>query len=251
MTANEPSPAIGTPQVQPEIPPRPTIRTGRESGVVAALLKEPDRVAQQLSADLDLRAAGVRWLVAALLGHAVFGLAVGLFGGWRIGVMDLLKAPMIMLASLLLCFPSLYVFACVGGAPLTLTQAFAIGAACSALVGLVLAALAPVAWLFAVSTASPGFIVLLTLVLWGVAVRFALRFIARVQAFEPFRQATGIRCWLLVLVLVSLQMATTLRPLLRAPEGGFCDTGKLFFLMHFGDSFDGLPADRPHSTLRR
>jgi hypothetical protein len=242
--ANSTNEASTEPQDRP--PPSAGHRSCGEPGDVAALLKEPDRVARKLAADRDLRSAGVHWLVAALLGHAVFGLALGLFGGWRVGVMDLLKVPAVALISLVLCFPSLYVFACVGGAPLTMTQAFAIGTACSALVGLILAALAPVAWLFAASTASAGFVVVLALVLWIVAMQFALRFIGRVQAFEPFRQGAGIRCWFVVLVLVSLQMVTALRPMLRKPvEPGFCETGKLFFLKHFGETFDKPAIELP------
>lgn len=217
----------------PTISPAP-----RESGDITALLKDPTQVVRRLAADRGLRPAGVRWLVAALLGHALFGLAIGWFGGWQVAVMDLLKVPLVALASLLLCFPSLYVFACVGGAPITLTQAFALATACSALVGLLLAALAPVAWLFAVSTASPGFIVVLALLLWAAAMQFALRFIGRLQTFQAFRQSAGIRCWFVVLVLVSLQMVTALRPMLELPDQGGLRTEKLFFLRHFGETFE-------------
>lgn len=56
-----------------------------------------------------------------------------------------------------------------------------------------------------------------------------------------FARQGGIRVWFVVLVVVSLQMATCLRPLLdRAPDGAFRADGKLFFLSHFVQSVMGM-----------
>ena len=68
--------------------------------------------------------------------------------------------------------------------------------------------------------------------------QFALRFIGRLQTFQAFRQSAGIRCWFVVLVLVSLQMVTALRPMLELPDQGGLRTEKLFFLRHFGETFE-------------
>jgi len=60
-------------------------------------------------------------------------------------------------------------------------------------------------------------------------------------AVPLFARQGGIRAWLVVLVVVSLQMATCLRPMLdRAPDGAFRDGGKLFFLSHFVQSVMGV-----------
>ena len=185
--------------------------------------------------------ASLWMLLAGLVFHAVFGAATGLFGGWQVAAYDAAKAPLIALCALLLCLPSLYVFAAVAGSPLSVAQAFALGCSCQALVGLLLVGLTPVAWLFAVSTDSLPFIALLALAAWGVAIIFASRYVGKLAAVPLFARQGGIRAWLVVLVVVSLQMATCLRPMLdRAPDGAFRDGGKLFFLSHFVQAVMGV-----------
>ena len=47
----------------------------------------------------------------------------------------------------------------------------------------------------------------------------------------------GLKWWLLVYILVTLQMVTTLRPLLAKPASGWWVAGKKFFLVYFGEQF--------------
>jgi hypothetical protein len=178
-------------------------------------------------------------LCAAIAFHAVFGIAAGLFGGWQVAIMDAVKAPLVAVCSLLLCFPSLYVFSSVGGAALSLSQAFLLGTSSLAMLGILLIGLAPVAWLFAVSTESLSFMTVLVLCVWFVSVAFALKYIARLQARALFARATGIKLWFLVFVIVSLQMATSMRPLLVAPKESWWVGEKKFFLAHLTDTLEG------------
>lgn len=205
--------------------------------IVTALLKSPGTVAESIATGKNAMRAGLTLLGAAVVFHAIFGLAMGLFGGWSVALMDAVKVPLTALGALALCYPALYVFACVGGAPLTFSRAFVLGAACLAMQGLILVGLAPVAWLFSVSTESVPFVTFLVTCLWCVAVLFATRFIAKLQEHALFKKAGGIKIWLFILILVTLQMATCLRPMLAAPKNGWWTGGKLFFLSHFGSTF--------------
>lgn len=231
------------PQTESPTPPPVPADVPPVSGgdIVTDLLKNPVRIAGLIAADKSgLFRASLWMLLAGLAFHAVFGAAIGLFAGWQVAAYDALKAPLIALCALLLCLPSLYVFACVAGSPLSMAQAFALGCSCQALVGLLLVGLTPVAWLFAVSTASLSFIALLTLAAWVVAVVFASRYMGKLASVPLFARQGGIRVWFVVLVVVSLQMATCLRPLLdRAPDGAFRADGKLFFLAHFAQTVMG------------
>ena len=233
------------PSTPPPPPPPGTTLTPDPRHAVDALLKNPARIASRIAGREGLAPAAFALLAAGLAGHAVFGFAFGLFAGWPVAVMDALKAPLTALASLLLCFPSLYVFACVAGAPLSLAQAFTLGSACLAMVGLLLVALAPVAWLFAVSTASPAFIALLVFLLWLVAVGFAARFTDRLKTVPLFQRQTGIHLWFLVFMLVTLQMTTCLRPMLARPAETARPAAKLFFLSHFAATLSAPPAHSP------
>ena len=215
------------------VAPPPDIVYPKPDNIVAALLKAPHLLAPAIAEGKNPLGAGIVFLACALAAHAVFGLAVGLFGGWPVAFMDVVKAPLIGLCALMICLPSLYVFACVGGAPLTVAQAFMLGSSCLAMIGLLLVGLAPVAWLFAVSTDSEQFIVLLALGLWFIGTAFALRYIMRLEVHALFRRSQGIKAWFLVFILVTLQMTTCLRPILDAPDKGWWTTDKKFFLTHF------------------
>jgi hypothetical protein len=203
------------------------------------LLKAPAQVGQSIAACRDLRGHGLQYLAAVIVSYAGFGLATGLFGGGATACMTVVKAPLIAMLSFLLCLPSLYVFSCVGGSPLSGSQIAVLGMACLAMVGLLLTALAPVVWLFAVSTSSLPFVVMLDLAIWFVGLTFAIRLIGRWKQTALLRQTGGVRVWFLVLALTSLQMVTFLRPVLTAPGESWWTPGKQFFLAHFASCFDG------------
>jgi hypothetical protein len=221
--------------------PPPPPAAGEEPGadhIVTALLKAPHKVSDAIAGGRDhLRSATVL-LAVAVACHAVFGLAVGLFGGPGVAAMDIVKVPLVAVCSLLLCFPSLYVFACVAGSPLSLSQTLMLGCSCLAMIGLLLVGLAPVAWLFAVSTESLPFVVVLALLIWLIALSFASRYVGKLRANPLFKRQAGIKLWFLILTLVTLQMATCMRPMLVKPRDGWWTAEKKFFLSHFGSTFE-------------
>ena len=219
-------------------PPLDDDHMPKPDNIVTALLKSPETVVEVIANGQNPLRNGLTLLVAAVVFHATFGLAMGLFGGWSVALMDAAKVPLTAVFALALCYPALYVFACVGGAPLTFSRAFVLGAACLAMLGLILVGLAPVAWLFSVSTESISFVTMLVVCIWGVAVSFAVGFIAKLQEHALFRKAAGVKTWFFILALVTLQMSTCLRPMLAKPKDGWWTGGKLFFQSHFGSTFD-------------
>ncbi len=216
----------------------PNKAPSQTGNIVASLLKAPENVAETIANRNKPLATGVTLLVAAAMFHAVFGLAMGLYGGWSVAIMDMAKIPLVAVCSLLLCYPSLYVFSCVGGTPLSLSQTFLLGASCLAMLGLLLVGLAPVAWLFSVSTESLPFVTMLALFIWLIAASFAVRYIGKLQVHALFKKAGGIKLWFFVLVLVTVQMVTCMRPILTAPKAGWWTGEKMFFLQHFGSTFE-------------
>ena len=222
------------PTSQSQPPPSPP---RKEENIVAALLKTPEKLSDALASDKGLLTSSLTFLAVAGVCHAIFGFAVGLFAGGDIAVMDFVKAPLVAIGSLFICFPSLYVFACVSGSPLSISQTLALGSSCIAMVGFLLIGLAPVVWLFAVSTASLPFMVILILLVWLIAMSFAARYVGKLKANTLFQRQSGIKVWFLILAIVTLQMATCMRPMLGTSERGWLTTEKKFFLSHFGSAF--------------
>lgn len=224
----EPTAPIPNP---PPIPPKPPAPSAHN--IVATLLKEPQRISETIAAEKGLFLSSLMLLLAGVLCHVVFGLAIGLFGGWPIALMDMVKVPLVAVCSLLLCFPSLYVFTCVAGSPLSVSQTFVLGCSCLAMIGLILVGLAPVAWLFAVSTENLAFVTLLTFLIWLVSIGFAARYVEKLKTHPFFQRQAGIKLWFVILIVVTLQMTTCMRPMLTAPTDGWWTSEKQFFLSHF------------------
>jgi len=233
-------------------PPLPGSEPVVVENPLAALLKAPAQLAGIMARNEGLFRTGLLFMLCALVFHAVFGFAIGLFSGWGIGLMAAVKAPMIAFFALLLCFPSLYVFSSVNGVPLTLSQTFMLGSSCLAMIGLLLIGLAPVAWLFAVSTESLPFMVLLVTAIWFVSLSFSIRFVNKLKTGTLIRRTGGIGVWFVILALVTLQMTTCLRPLLGKPDParGWFTSEKKFFLSHYGSTLDE-PASPAKSGPKR
>lgn len=227
--------ASTTPSAPPPLPPGDVLP--EPTNIITTLLKAPQTVAGAIASGKNLLKPSLVLLLTALVCHAVFGLAIGMFGGWTVAAMDVAKGPLIALCSLLLCFPSLYVFACVSGSPISIPQTFALGCACLAMNGLLLVGLAPVAWLFSVSTESAPFVVVLSVFIWFIAISFASRFVSKLRTVAVFQRQAGIKLWFFILILVTLQMVTCMRPMLTKSKGHWWPTEKKFFLSHFGSTF--------------
>ena len=228
-----------TPEAKPETKPAPATapepKTTVAGNTIERLLKTPRAVAFDILRGDKLPAECVKMLLIAALCYAAFGFAVGLFGGWKIAATAAWKAPLITLCSMLLCFPSLFVFTAVQGSPMTPGRAFALGCACLAMTGLIVVGLAPVAWLFANSTESLPFVVVMTLIIWMISLPFASRFLRHAQDAGLLNQSIGLKLWLIVFIAVTLQMTTVMRPILTEPKQAphSSQPQKMFFMQHF------------------
>ena len=187
------------------------------------------------------------WRLAAFLalvsavGCALFGFAIGSFVDMKVAALDAVKMVGIAAFSFVLCYPTLYVFATISGSKLSAARLAVIGLVCTATLGSLLAALAPILWLFSVSTEKVAFIVVLSCFLVALSLAFVVCPITAAVEKGIVANKAGLHLWLVVFAVVALQTVTLVRPMLapigtpRTPEG------KCFFLMHFGESV-GLKA---------
>lgn len=204
----------------------------REGGLRAfdRLLTEPQSVAEGSSAP--------GWLLAgALLGFLLYGATAGLFQGGSQILVSAMKAPLIVGLALALCLPSLYVFSALSGARWSKRRLVATVSGFAATLGLLLAALLPIAWLFSVSSRYLASAVWVHVLMWGISLLVGWRFLGR--ALRESGAGGGMFVWLVLFGLVSLQVATFVRPVLwRSPKEPLFQEGKMFFLEHFGRVLD-------------
>lgn len=199
-----------------------------------ALLRRPgDLVGRLASPD---HGATWRFALMALVSVLLFGLVLGCFAKHD----QLWAAPLKITAGVifasLICFPSLYIFATLAGARVSISQLAACFTGAMALAGLLLLGFAPAVWIFTESTDSFGFMGSLGIGAWVIAVVFALRFLKSVVFTTGGTQKGPLAIWSAVFLLVTLQMTTSLRPILGNTKPMLTQEKK-FFLQHWGDTF--------------
>lgn len=240
---NTPETTSTPPPLEPPLPENPDFR-----GLFEALLRRPHALVARLA---ESHAGAIpRFALMALGSLLLFGFVLGCFAKHE----QLWAAPLKVTAGLgiaaVICFPSLYIFATLAGARIGVQQLAACLGGALALAGLLLLGFAPAVWIFAESTDSLGFMGTLAIGAWIIAVVFALRFLKAAVQTAGGTQKGPLTLWSVVFLLVTLQMTTSLRPIL-----GRSDTllthEKKFFLQHWGETFFALestPADTTENT---
>lgn len=229
------------PPLDPGLPENPDLKT-----LFEALLRRPHALIPRLGGPgIARRFAGL-----AAVSLLLFGLVLGCFAKHE----QLWAAPLKITAGVLIagviCFPSLYIFSTLAGARITLAQLASALAGALALAGLLLLGFAPAVWIFAESTDSFGFMGFLAIGAWLIALVFALRFIKTVVFATGGNQFGPMIVWCIVFLLVTLQMTTSLRPILgRSPD--FLTQEKKFFLQHWGDNMDRSLNPPPPTQARK
>ena len=175
-----------------------------------------------------------RFTLLAIISFLLFGVVLGCFAKHE----QLWLAPLKITGGLLIagaiCFPSLYIFSTLAGGKFSVHQLGACLAGALALAGLLLLGFAPAIWIFAESTNSYGFMGFLGIGAWLIALLFGLRFLKTACFAAGATQSSPMVIWSFVFALVTLQMTTSLRPILGRSEHAFTQEKK-FFLQHWGD----------------
>ena len=176
-------------------------------------------------------------LVLAALGCALlYGVVAGTFSGGVQIYAAPLKIAGGLLVSAALCLPSLYIFNCLSGSAARLGEVAGMLAAALSLSLLLLFSFAPVAWVFSQSTESVGVMGLFHVIFWLISLFFGGRLLMRGMRLRGARSMGVFWTWLMFFLLVSLQMATALRPIIgKAPT--IFPQEKRFFISHWTSCF--------------
>lgn len=220
------------PETRPADPP-PLPNSPGLRDLFEALLRHPAAIAAHPGTSGG-RVLGIFGMIA-LLSLAVYGFVLGTFACHE----QLWAAPLKVAAGLifagLICYPSLYIFSCLAGSSASATRLAAILGGMLALAGLLLLGFAPAVWIFTQGTTSFGFMGTLALAAWLVALGFGFRFLKTALAQHAASRRAPLTIWCTVFLLVTLQLTTSLRPILGRSDRLLTDEKK-FFLQHWGET---------------
>jgi len=206
--------------------------------IIDCLLKSPETILAELQ-EGKLRPIGMRLAFTAIICLAAFGFILGLFSGGQQLWASPAKITAGVILSGMITLPSLYIFSCLNGLDVGLKSVFGMMLSSLTLMGLLLLGFAPVSWIFSQSTTSEGFMGFLTLSFWLISLSFGLALMFRAAKNKGVVQLGYLKIWTAIFVLVTLQMSTSLRPIIGKAEESFLPTEKKFFLQHWtGDWFE-------------
>ena len=182
---------------------------------------------------------------AGILLGVSYGVFMGLFSAFRGGpgsmaqlLTSMVKVPSLFLLTLLVTFPSLYVFSALSGSRLEFKDTLRLLLAAIAVNLTLLASFGPVTGFFTLSTESYPFMILLNVFFFAVSGAIGLGFLKRALAtvFAVVPAVTGtssppaaasdpasrvFQIWTLIYAVVGAQMGWVLRPFVGAPNEPF------------------------------
>lgn len=198
------------------------------SNILSHLLKKPLSIVHEINQGGKSPVPAL--LIITLSCLAVFGFVLGIFSSGQ----QLWIAPTKVIAGVffsgLICLPSLYIFGCLGGMDAKIHHVAGLMLTFLAITSLLLVGFAPVVWLFSTSSNSLVFFGILSLAVWLVCLIFGLRVITRAARSMGGGQGGHLNIWVLIFMLVTLQMTTTLRPILGTSDKFISLEEKHFFL---------------------
>jgi hypothetical protein len=207
-----------------------------------ALLRVPGRILFEMRNGNGVTLAYSLAIVAVVCLMA-YGLTVGMFSwGTQLWAAPL-KVTLGALFSALICFPSLVVFSFLAGSDTTIREIFLLLVATLALSSLLLLGFGPVSWIFTQSTESVAFMGALHLLFWLIGIYYGTRFLGAATGFLHGEKGRHIAVWSGVFLLVSLQMMTTLRPIVGTDDALF-QADKKFFMTHWIETVEISGAQR-------
>jgi hypothetical protein len=200
------------------------------------LLQEREYIFEKIYTETDLDAQIRYFSLYALLFSAGYGLFLGIFSGNLQIIASLIKVPMLLTGTLLICLPVLYLLNTLVTYKLTLKQTLTLLLVSTYMMSFILVSMAPILLLFIVITELKRFISLLNMIMFMIAGFFSIRLVLW-RGMQYLTRRSGSRpkvfvisVWILIYIVIGTQLAWVLRPfigekgrfvLFREIEGNF------------------------------
>ena len=167
-------------------------------------------------------------LISSIAFLALYGAVMGSTHSLWQALSSAAKLPILFLATLIVCSPTLYFFNILFGSDQSLTQNIALTLTAITVTAVLLLSFAPIAMFFLLTTSNYQFFKLLNVAVFIAAGGMGVLFLGqgmRVVSGEG-KEGSGarhlvLRLWILVYAFVGSQMAWTLRPFIGAPSMNF------------------------------
>jgi hypothetical protein len=200
----------------------------KDMAIIETILRNRYHFFGEIRDGVSLREKMRAMLASSIAFLALYGAVMGSTHSLWQALSSGVKLPVLFLATLVVCSPTLYFFNVLFGSRQSLTQNIALMLTAITVTAVLLLSCAPITLFFLLTTSHYQFFKLLNVAIFAIAGGMGVLFLSqgmRVVAASG-REGTGarrrvLRLWILVYAFVGSQMAWTLRPFIGAPSMRF------------------------------
>ena len=145
--------------------------------IIERILRDRAGIWDQIIGERDLPKLILRMLLTSAISLAVYGAVLGASNGWLQALVSTVKLPLLFLATLAICLPTLYLFNLVFGARLSVLQACALIMVAITVTAVLTLAFAPISLFFLITARSYAFFKLLNVAILALTALVGLRFL--------------------------------------------------------------------------
>ncbi|GAB2612902.1 hypothetical protein Aab01nite_68830 [Paractinoplanes abujensis] len=145
--------------------------------VIERILRDRQGIWQQIVEDRELPKLTGQMLVSSVVALAVYGAVLGSFHSVLMALTSAGKLPLLFLATLTICLPTLYLFNLVFGARLSIRQSLSLVMVALTVTAMLALAFAPISLFFLITANDYSFFKLLNVVILALSALVGLRFL--------------------------------------------------------------------------
>ena len=193
--------------------------------IVEMILRDRRRFFAEIRDGVGLGHKMQAMLVSSIVFMALYGAVMGSTQGtvWQV-LSSAVKLPILFLATLVVCSPTLYFFNTIFGSNQSLTQNFALILTAITVTAVIMLSFSPIVLFFMLTTSGYQFFKLLNVGVFTIAGIIGVVFLSQGMHMVSSAGKEGararrnvVRLWILIYAFVGSQMAWMLRPFIGAP----------------------------------
>jgi hypothetical protein len=197
--------------------------------LIESILRNRFSFFDEIRSDIDLPEKITGMAVACTLSLAAYGAVMGISHGLLQAVSSFFKLPLLFLATLLICTPSLHFFNILFGSRQTLMQTIALILTAMTTTSVLMLSFAPITLFFLLTSSQYEFFKLLNVIFFAAAGAMGIVFLRQgIRAVTEDDNANGAQTrrmifavWVVLYAFVGTQMAWTLSPFIGDPGQPF------------------------------
>ena len=201
----------------------------QDFGIIEKILRNRYRFFEEIREAIALQEKMKAMLISSITFFALYGAVLGSSHSLLQTLSSMVKLPILFIATLIVCVPSLYFFSLLFGSNQSLSQSLTVILTAITVTGVLLLSLAPITLFFLITV--PGsyqFFKLLNVGIFAISGLMGIVFLYQGMKVVSNSEAEGATTrrwvlifWMFVYAFVGSQMAWTIRPFIGAPGTRF------------------------------